>query len=107
MALLFSAGCGPDAPIYEVENLSPNALIIDVRTPSEYTSGHIDKAINIPYDVIGFKINAVTSEKDREVLLYCQSGRRSGIALKTLKDLGYRNAKNAGGYDALRKKLGQ
>ena len=107
MVVLFSAGCGPDASIQEVENLSPNALLIDVRTPQEFKSGHIDKAINIPYDVIGFKIKAVTSEKEREVLLYCQSGRRSGIALKTLKDLGYRNAKNAGGYDALRKKLGQ
>lgn len=100
-------GCGADAPIHKVETLSEDALIIDVRTPQEFQSGHIKNAINIPYEVIGRKIKQVAEKKDQEVILYCRSGRRSGIALKTLTKLGYANAKNVGGYEAFKKQLGQ
>ena len=102
-----SLGCGTDAPIHKVEKLSENAIVIDVRTAQEFQAGHIKNAINIPYEVIGFKIKRVTEEKDREVLVYCRSGRRSGIALETLNKLGYTNAKNVGGYEAFKKQLGQ
>jgi hypothetical protein len=51
LAILWSVGCGPDAPIHKVEKLSENAIIIDVRTPQEFQSGHIKNAINIPHEV--------------------------------------------------------
>lgn len=100
-------GCGTGEPIHKVEKLSENAIVIDVRTPQEFQAGHIKNAINIPYQVIGRKIKQVIEEKDREVILYCRSGRRSGIALETLTKLGYTNAKNVGGYEAFKKRLGQ
>lgn len=100
-------GCGTDTPIHKIEKVSENAIVIDVRTTQEFQSGHIKGAINIPYEVIGRKIKQVTEKKDQEVILYCRSGRRSGIALKTLTKLGYANAKNVGGYEAFKKQLGQ
>ncbi len=81
-------------------------LIIDVRTPGEFASGHIRDAINIPYDVIGSRIAEYATRKDQEIVLYCRSGRRSGVALETLNKMGYTRAVNAGGFAELRKKLG-
>lgn len=105
--VLGHVGCGGDAPVHKVETLSEHALIIDVRTPQEFQSGHVRGAINIPHTVIGLKMKGVTEEKDREILLYCHSGRRSGMALETLTKLGYTQAKNVGGYEAFKKQLGQ
>ena len=74
------------------------ALIIDVRTSQEYSSGHIEGAINIPYTEIAKKIENYTNDKNQKILLYCLSGSRSGIALNTLKKLGYTNLENVGSY---------
>lgn len=105
--VLSSVSCGSDEPVHRVEKVSKNALIIDVRTVQEFRSGHIKGAIHIPHTVIGSQIQNVTDEKEREILLYCRSGQRSGMALETLTKLGYTNAKNVGGYAALKKQLGQ
>ena len=78
--------------------------IIDVRTAQEYNEGHLKNAINIPYDEIRDKIKKYVPDKDEKIILYCRSGRRSGIAEKTLKDMGYKNVINAGAYEELRKK---
>lgn len=83
------------------------ALVIDVRTPEEFQSGHINGAVNIPYDVIGRKIADVTTDKNKDIIVYCRTGRRSGIALKTLTDMGYQKVENAGGYEAFKRQLGQ
>jgi len=84
-----------------------DALVIDVRTPREYQSGHIKGALNIPYDTIGDEIAEVAPNKHRKIVLYCRTGRRSGIALNTLRRMGYTNVENAGGYAAFKKSLGQ
>jgi len=80
-------------------------IVIDVRTPMEYESGHVESAINIPYDVIKDKINEITEDKDAVIKLYCRSGGRSGIAKKALDKLGYKNVINEGGYGELKKRL--
>jgi len=80
-------------------------LIIDVRTEEEWSEGHIEKALHIPYDEIGEEIAKHAPNKRREIILYCRSGGRAGIALKTLKGLGYQNVKNAGGYEDVKKTL--
>ena len=74
------------------------AIWIDVRTADEYATGFYPGAINITHEVIGEKIAAVAPDKSTEIHLYCRSGRRSGIALKTLVDLGYVHVTNEGGY---------
>ncbi|MGY8822956.1 MAG: rhodanese-like domain-containing protein [Candidatus Latescibacterota bacterium] len=63
----------------------------------EYNSGHVDGAAHIPYEIIGDKIAALSQDKSRDIVLYCRSGRRSGIAQKTLQDMGYTRVVNAGG----------
>ena len=74
------------------------SIWIDVRTAEEYAAGFYPGAINISYEVIGEKIPAVVTDKATEIHLYCRSGRRSGIALKTLVDMGYAHVINEGGY---------
>lgn len=67
-----------------------NALIIDVRTPEEYATKHIDEAINIPiYEIDNFK-NEIT-DKDKVILLYCKTSKRSRIAKEILMQNGYKN----------------
>ena len=73
---------------------------IDVRTPAEYASGHVNGAINIEFQNIEAKIADITDDKNADIRLYCRSGRRSGVAKKTLLNLGYENVRNEGGYAA-------
>jgi phage shock protein E len=72
---------------------------VDVRSTSEYASGHVDGAVNIPYTEIVERIGEVTTDKDATLYLYCRSGRRSGIALEALQQAGYVGAVNIGGLD--------
>jgi phage shock protein E len=78
---------------------------IDVRSASEYQRGHLSQAVNIPHTEIGEGITALSTvlsiEKDTEIKLYCGSGRRAGIALKVLEDMGYTHVSNEGGYKEL------
>lgn len=85
-----------------LEKVNNGALLIDNRTEAEFNEGHLNNALLIPYDVIAEKITAVTADKTKEIVLYCRSGGRSGKALQTLKELGYQNVLNAGGYEDLK-----
>jgi len=80
---------------------------IDVRTAEEYQAGHLEGAINIPYDEIQQKITSVATDKSTDIQLYCRSGRRSGIALETLRSMGYSKVANAGAYEQLKQKRPQ
>ena len=80
------------------------SLWIDVRTLEEYNAGHLEGAVHIPYDEIEQKIQAVSADKTVDIQLYCRSGRRSGIALETLRGLGYSKVTNAGAYEQLKQK---
>ena len=66
---------------------SNNYTIVDVRTPEEYSEGHLVDAINIPYDQIDENIDL---DKNKTILVYCRSGNRSGIAYDILEDLGFK-----------------
>ena len=74
---------------------------IDVRSAGEYAQGHIDGAVNIPHTEIAEQITALKLDKDTKIALYCGSGRRAGIALETLQQLGYTRLTNEGGYKDL------
>lgn len=80
-------------------------VVIDVRTPQEYAGGHIAGAINIDHAIIGQEISKANVAKDDTVILYCRSGNRSGIALETLKKMGYFKVENYGSIDQARKLL--
>lgn len=85
------------------DKIKKGALIIDVRTPAEYREGHIKGAVNIPYDQIRSRISELGNDKNRDIVLYCRSGRRSGIAKKILEKIGFKNVLNAGGYKSILK----
>jgi phage shock protein E len=80
------------------------AYWIDVRTAEEYQQGHVEEAINIPYEEIVERIGEVTEDQDALIYVYCRSGRRSGIAQGMLLDAGYTQVINLGGLEEARKK---
>ena len=65
------------------------ARVVDVRTPEEFASGHVPGAINIPYDQIARRASEI-GPPSTQVLLYCRTGRRSGIAADALDRAGYK-----------------
>lgn len=75
---------------------TPNAVLLDVRTPEEYKSGHIPGSVNIPLQTI----NNVDFDKTTHIFVYCLSGARSRRATLYLNKVGYANAKNIGGIAA-------
>ncbi len=74
---------------------------IDVRTQEEFNQGYIAGSHLIPYEVIAENIEAITTDRNADIRLYCRSGRRSGIAAEVLQSMGYVNAINEGGYEDL------
>ena len=68
--------------------VAAGAKVVDVRTPQEFASGHVPGAINIPYEEIG-KRAAEIGPPSTQVVLYCRTGRRSGIAADALQKAGY------------------
>ena len=74
-----------------------NYIILDVRRPDEFAEGHIPDAVLIPEYEITDRAPAELPDKDRLILVYCRSGRRSKIASQALADLGYTNVKEFGG----------
>ncbi|MDH4569647.1 rhodanese-like domain-containing protein [Pseudomonas sp. BN414] len=99
LALSLPAAAGDTDQAAAIEAMhQPNAVLIDVRTPEEVAGGAIPGAHNIGYEEIAQKIAEVAPDKDTPIVLYCRSGRRSGIAQDSLKDLGYSRVINGGGY---------
>lgn len=64
-------------------------LILDVRTPEEFAAGHIAHAVNIPHDQLAARLAEIRSHAGDDVLLYCRSGRRAGLAAETLSKAGF------------------
>lgn len=69
---------GEDAPV-----------LLDVRTPQEYAAGHIPGAVNIPHDQTAQRLDELLPYRDREIVLYCKSGRRAGLAADILAQAGF------------------
>lgn len=79
------------------------AVLVDVRSPSEYESGHARGALLLPHDQVRERAAKVLPDKSAAIDLYCRSGRRSALALDALTALGYTNVRNLGSLDALKK----
>lgn len=86
----------PDiTPAAARELLSKGALLVDVRSPGEFSSAHIDGAKNIPVDALAGR-SAELGRTDRTVILYCASGTRSALAKRTLRAAGFSSVHNLG-----------
>ena len=68
-----------------------DVIVLDVRTPEEFSNGHIKNAINIDFYAPEFKGNIAKLSPDKTYILHCRSGARSSKALNTLKDAGISN----------------
>lgn len=77
------------------------AVVIDVREPAEYATGHLVGARNIPVGELEAKLANSVKNKALPLILVCRSGARSGAAMATAKKLGYAQAQSlAGGLNA-------
>lgn len=85
----------PDAYVEQYVDVNAEHLLIDVRTPSEFASGYIDGAINIPVDQIANRLSEIPS--DIPIVVYCRSGNRSATAARTLVENGYEQVYDMGG----------
>ncbi len=92
---------GPEADFKQM--LQDGAVIIDVRTPEEFKSGHIPQSQNIPLQSIQQKL-ADIKKKNKPVIACCASGGRSSMATTMLKNAGI-EAVNGGGWHSLQSKL--
>ena len=71
------------------------ALLVDVRTPEEFASGHIEGALNIPLQELTQRIQEFGA-KNQSIVLYCRSGNRSAQAQRRLRDNGFESVYNLG-----------
>ena len=81
----------------EIMSREKGYIILDVRRPDEFATGHIPGAVNIANETIGDSEIPELPEKDQLILVYCRSGRRSKEASAKLVRLGYTNIVEFGG----------
>lgn len=79
------------------------AIILDVRSKSEYQGGHIKGSINIPLDTLSNNLR--TLKKDKPIITCCASGMRSASAKSILKSNGFTEVHNGGGWSSLQNKI--
>lgn len=68
---------------------APDVLILDVRTPGEYQSGHIPGAQNIDFRSPDFETRLKALDRDAQYFVYCRTGNRSGVVLAMMQRLGF------------------
>lgn len=100
LALLVTAACNPAAPsgirsvssqeIVAALGAPDGPLLLDVRTPAEFASGHVPHALLVPVAELPARLEEVRRASDgREVVVYCERGGRAGRAAQTLIDAGF------------------
>ena len=86
------------------ELVKKGALILDVRSKSEYDGGYIKDSINIPVDQLQKNLSKL-KDKDKTIITCCASGMRSASAKSILQNNGYKNVYNGGGWSSLNNKI--
>jgi rhodanese-related sulfurtransferase len=76
-----------DALLARQAKHDPTLLVLDVRSPEEFAQGHVPGAVNIPQDQVALRLAEVP--KDKDVVMYCRSGRRTALAADLLSANGY------------------
>ena len=102
---LVAAGCAPSPSAPSVV-IDAETVILDVRTPGEFASGHLEGAINI--DVQAGDFDAVVGGLDRDLayVVYCRSGNRAAAAIDRMSALGFTSLQNGGGVEDAAKATG-
>ena len=95
-------GLGPKTDFAELKR--NGAIILDVRSKSEFADGHIKNSINIPVDALLQNLNKLKN-KNTPIITCCATGNRSGMAKRVLKSKGYDQVYNGGGWRSLNNKI--
>lgn len=96
LLILQKVAAGPLTSSTDAKSLvAGGATLVDVRSPEEFASGHIQGAINIPVQQIDSRAAEIPTGKP--VVLYCRSGARSGQAASILRGKGRADVHNLGG----------
>ena len=100
-SLFLLAGCSSSAAVTNMSASDfskkigePGVVTLDVRTPFEFATGHIQGAQNIDFDSGNFESQIANLDKDATYALYCRSGNRSGQAAAIMHDAGFHNVYN-------------
>ena len=84
-----------------------NYVVIDVREPKEFQSGHVGGAFNIPPSQLMQGAPQLSDiPKDSNIIVYCRTGSRSKVAMNTLNTLGYKNITNGINKEQVETKFG-
>lgn len=94
---MFGGLFGSPAPA----EIKEGAILIDVRSPAEYMGGHAKSALNWPLDQLSNHMEDNQNLKDKDLVIYCASGARAGVALSMLNRAGFDKAVNVGGIAAV------
>ena len=86
------------------ELVKQGAIILDVRSKDEFSSGHIKNSINIPVDQLSHNLSKL-KDKNKCIVCCCASGMRSGTAKRILESKGYNDVFNGVGWYSLQNKL--
>ena len=95
-------GFGPKVDYAEL--VKQGAIILDVRSKSEYSTGHIRGSINIPVNKLSENLHKL-KVKNKPVITCCASGMRSASAKGILTSNGFTNVYNGGSWHSLNNKL--
>ena len=96
LASTLLAGCSSSSSATDLDSQAfankisePGVVILDVRTSAEFAAGHIEGAINIDVEGMQFESGIAELDKGATIAVYCQSGRRSGIAVDKMSEAGF------------------
>lgn len=104
--LVVASGCAPapgSGPIAgadlaaRLESGSP-PFVLDVRTPSEYSAGHVPGAINIPHTELENRLAELGERRDVEIVVYCGTGRRAAMAESVLLEADFSRVRDLEGH---------
>ena len=101
LALLMAAAALAGEPVstaqvqQQIQDKKAAPYVLDVRTPGEFATGHVPGANNIPVQLLAARLAEVP--KDRDVVVYCESGRRATQAEALLQEKGYTRVRQMAG----------
>jgi phage shock protein E len=73
----------------KLDRKDPEVIVLDVRTAAEFAAGHVPGARNVSHDELPARLDELAALRDKPVVLYCRSGRRTQIAEETLRKAGF------------------
>lgn len=93
-----SGKISPQDYVAQYVSVAKSHILLDVRTPEEFTSGYIEGAMNIPVQVLADNLSLLP--KDQPIIIYCRSGNRSAQAAEILGQNGYDVVFDMGGINS-------